>query len=857
MREAVRFCDGVRTLEDEGVTTFLELGPDGVLTAMVLDSVRETSAVVAVPLMRRDRPEPRTALLAAGHLHARGHGLDPARLHGDDAHRTELPSYAFQRERYWLEPSAAPAAPVEDTPFWDLVEQAVQVERAEQAEQVEHVGQDAVGDLAARLGLDENASLREVMPALASWRRGLRERSEADAWEHRVVWTPAADPAAASLTGVWLLPVPAGLADGAWTASVADALAVHGARTVLVPVDCAETDRKRLGELLTGILDGDDQDTPVTGVLSLLAADERPLPGHPSTPSGLAATAALVQALADGALGTSAAPLWCLTAGAVGVNEQDAPAAPEQAAVWGLGRTTALEHPRLWGGLVDLPPVPAPRCPKTSPGACARCSAAGKGEDQVAVRRSGTFLRRLGPRHALRRGLRPLLERHRPADRRHRRPGVRTAAWLAEQGGRTDCSWSAAAAAAPRAAPNSKPPSPGFDVELVVAACDVADREALASGCLRPGRAPGGRGGAHRRCPRRPPARHPTGEAWTTCCGPSWPPRCNLHELTRERDLSAFVLFASVSGTLGSHRPGQLRRGQRLPGRPRPAAARGGTARDLHRLGAVGGRGHGRRERRHRTAHAARRPQPPGSRPRTRGHRPGRRPPRGRPRRCRRGRARFAPGFTSVRRSPLLSGLPELRDLAAAYPAVAEEENAGEALRARLAGLGADERERALVALVRTQVAEVLGHASTDRIGAGRAFNALGFDSLMAVELRNRLGAVTGLQLPATLLFDHPNATALAGFLRGKLTDGVDGGGVLAELDRLEASLATMDADDTRRDRVGVRLRALLARWNGTDGTAGAPAADGTTATDDITDRINSAAADEIFDFIENDLGIS
>ncbi|MEV6875984.1 type I polyketide synthase [Amycolatopsis sp. NPDC051128] len=98
---------------------------------------------------------------------------------------------------------------------------------------------------------------------------------------------------------------------------------------------------------------------------------------------------------------------------------------------------------------------------------------------------------------------------------------------------------------------------------------------------------------------------------------------------------------------------------------------------------------------------------------------------------------------------------------------------ADNALAAELAGLADAERDRVLLDIVRTQVATVLGYAGKSEVDGTRAFKELGFDSLAAVELRNLLGTATGLTLPATLIFDHPTAKAVADFVKGKLLGAV------------------------------------------------------------------------------------
>ncbi|MEU2213361.1 acyltransferase domain-containing protein, partial [Streptomyces hygroscopicus] len=374
LRRTVELEGAVRRLLDEGFGVFIESSAHPVLTVGVQETAEDAGReAAAIGSLRRDEGGLDRFWVSLGEAWTRGVAVDwQAVFEGTGAKRVELPTYAFQHQRYWPQGSDTvadePGTPSDavDARFWEAVER----------EDLE-----SLVDTLAFQDDGERSSLGAVLPALASWRRQARERSVVDGWRYRVTWTSLTDAQAPRLSGTWLLVVPESAATDDWTLGAVRALTERGADVTQITPAAVEADRESLTRLVRAESAGAGA---VSGVLSLLAFDGGTAPGTDGVGAGLAGSAALIQALGDAGVD---APLWCATRGAVSVGRTDPLESPEQALVWGLGRTAALEYPERWGGLVDLPQEPDERALTRLAGVLAGTG----GEDQLAVRAAGVF----------------------------------------------------------------------------------------------------------------------------------------------------------------------------------------------------------------------------------------------------------------------------------------------------------------------------------------------------------------------------------------------------------------------------------------------------------------------------------
>ncbi|KJY41068.1 polyketide synthase, partial [Streptomyces sp. NRRL B-1568] len=738
LRQTVGFAPAVEKLLGEQHRVFVEVSSHPVLGVGAQDMIDDAGCQGLVTgTLRRDEGGLGRFTASLAEVFVRGTAVEwPVDFAALGARRVDLPTYAFQHEHLWIsaaEAARAAAGDPLDEEFWTAVEQ---------------------GDLASltnSLHVDEQ-SLAAVLPGLSTWRKQRREQSTVDGWRYRVTWSPLSGVPQASLAGgSWLLVTAEGIADD----DVLAALEAQGAEVTRLVLDETCTDRAVLASRLAGA-------EAASGIVSVLAAAEQPCQDHPELASGLALTIALVQALGDAGID---APLWCVTRGAVSTGRSDQVTRPVQAQVMGVGWTAALEHPQRWGGMVDLPETLDERA-----GARLAAALAGAtGEDQLAVRSSGVFARRIVPAPA--------------ADRTPDRPwtprgttlitggtgtlGPHIARWLADQGAEHLVLVSRSGMAAPGAA-ELVAELADKGAEATVAACDITDRAALAA--LLDGLKADGhtvRTVVHTAAVIELHSLDGTSmEAFAKVVHAKVAGARHLDELLGD-ELDAFVLFSSVAGMWGSGQHAAYVAGNAyVSALAENRRARGLTATAVNWGIWADDLGLGRVD----------------------------------PEQIRRSGLEFMdarltlagmrramdddegvlaiadvnwdvyhPVFTSARPTTLFDEVPAVRRLLAeAAEASGTPADLGE-FAARLRALPAVEQERELLELVRVEAAAVLGYTSAEALADQRAFRDVGFDSLTAVGLRNRLTAVTGLRLPTTMVFDYPTPLALAEFLRAEI----------------------------------------------------------------------------------------
>ncbi|GAB2684944.1 type I polyketide synthase [Nocardia thraciensis] len=692
MRRTVQFDAALRAALRARWRTFVEPGPHPVLLPSVDRIANDQSVrVLTGGTLQREQGDLARFYRSAAELFVEGVPVDWRAAFTDSAarYRADLPTYPFQRQRYWLpdEFAAAPArtTAAADGEFWQLVQHG-----------------DAAG-LGRLIGGDPEP-LAAVLPSLSSWWRRSERAGAADRVRYRATFERLARRPATAGKGSWYVLVPEDETDER-SARIVDAVRARFGSVHVVGVSAADELADRLRHLPAS--------ADAAGMLAALGDHT--------------AVGPVELARALGEIGFDR-PVWWVTTSAVAVGPRDAAPDPGAARHWAGSRVAAVEAPVLWGGVVDVPESP------DSAVLSELCAVLGSGaDDQVAVRANGTFARRI-------RRARPVA-----GDNAFRPSGTvlitgapdgvagRLARRFAEEGvphlvlvTAKDCAAADELGRELRAAGTA----------VTIAGCEPGDHAALAgvladnagdpplSAVVHAAGADTGYDAAHLVTARQ------------------------LDDLLSDRELEAFVLLSPASGAWG------------VPGGGQEAE----TSATLAALAQ-------RRRRRGLAATAVGWPD-------------------GEVAGARRLEPEVAlealwqtvlsgdedaliadidwdrPDFAGTRAGAVFADLPEFRRVRTHHEQAATDHGS---LLAQLTGRSEAEQQRIVVELIRGEIAAVLRYDSVDDIETTAPFLELGLDSISGLQIRKRLAAATGMDLPIRMILEHPTPVELADHLLAEL----------------------------------------------------------------------------------------
>jgi len=721
VRKPVQFAAAAASLVKEGASLMLEVGAKPILTTLGRLCSGGAEAVW-LPSLREGHSNWEQVLDTLAALFVHGVPVDfEAFDRGYARRKVSLPTYPFQRRRYWVDmmeaaPEAAGAAP----------------------------------GMTPGAGSDEQSAER------------MKEAHYETTWEPRSLPEEAARAAVtADERRTWLI-----LADGSGIgADLARRLESRGHRCLLTawpggdgPDPTATLDMARLLKDVSG-----DSQAPLAGVVHCLGLDI-PEPDHMTWDElgrsrylGCASMLRALQALLQRPDASAGAPrLWVVTRGAQAVGPAQSLINPAQAPIWGFGRVVGLEHPELWGGLVDLE-----RADEAEMTNLARQLQAGDGEDQAALRGPARFVPRLTPVERKDVGRPPALD----AEAVYLVAGgtgalgLAASRWLVGRSARHLVLVSRHGAA-PAEARQALAELEAAGAEIRLAAADVSDPEAMAG--LFSELAAGGRvlkGIIHAAGDSTlVPLGEMSVEELVYMLGSKVLGGWNLDRLTREIPLDFFILFSSIASVWGSAGQAHYSAANHfLDLLSHSRRRRGWTGLSVN-WGPWAGSGLADAEARGLLAKmgiTAWKPEralselevclASGAAQRAVVRLDG---------------GRFKAVYEARARRPFLERIaPEGDD-----GQTAESEEA-KALRA----MPPQEQRRRLLAVVQEEAAAVLGFSSVKDADPRLGLFDMGMNSLTAVELQQRLRLRLGMRLPATASFDYPTIEKLSEHLAGLL----------------------------------------------------------------------------------------